>query len=916
MIGRTHELAALGDLVTQVAMSGQGVIVQGEAGIGKTALVSAAVELAAHAGFQELRCTGVQSETTAGFAGLHELLHPVLDLVDALPSRQRAALSTAFGLSEGPEPDRLLLNLAVLGLLEEVASRQRLVVVVEDVQWLDASTIEILTFVARRLANAPILLLVAGRTAGLDAADDPLPGAPLTRITLDSLTDDEARAVLSALPVRLGGAATARVIAEAAGNPLALREFAAAVSGGGAAGDPLPASGPLPTTRRLEHAFLGTAASLPPASRRLLLLAATAHDAAVSELFAAGRILDIEPTDLDPIERAGLVSVTGDRLTFHHPLVRSAVSGAATTAERTSAHHALAEVTGDASRSAWHRAAAAYERDEDVASRLEDAADRARRQGAQSEAVAALHRAATLSPDVGERARRLALAAETARRAGATTTAARLVDEGLPLATDAGVLVELSTTGLLLSVTSGTPGPTTTDLIALARRLGGPGGDERREQRMALLWCAAIQSYGHSRPADERRIIEDEVLATAADSTEPLRQMALALLDPTGRAAEIRPLLAGLASDMAHDVLGLQILALTAEAVQDLPLAARCWSTAADLAHRTGFPSDECQALRGRANIGLMQGRIAPALDDIERALRLVEDQSLPITAAATAAVAARIHAWQGDLAGGAAILARSRELSAGTPLALVTADQAWAGGVIALAEQRYHGAWTELDHVSDHPTVALWAVADRTEAAVRAGRRDEAIRAVEAAEHSAASLGSAHLDMLIARSRALLADGPDAEVHFGAAISLGRRAGAPLELARTQLLFGEWLRRGRRQLLAREQLGEALLAFETAGAGPLAERAAAELRAAGVVPVRSTRETAENDAARLTAQEMQIARLAARGLTNKEIADQVYLSHRTVSAHLYRVYPKLGVTGRRQLRDALARSDGTGGSG
>ena len=334
MIGRSQELATVARLVTQVVDSGRAVVVQGDAGIGKTALVSAAAQLAVDAGFRALRCTGVQSETTAGFAGLHELLHPVLDLVPLLPARQRAALSTAFGLAEGPTPERLLINLAVLGLLEEVASRRPLVLVVEDLQWLDVSTVETITFLARRLTSAPILLLISVRTGGADAADDPLPGLPLTRISLAPLGPDESGALLDTLPVELGEAARRRVLAEAGGNPLALLEFAASVSAPtGEEADRL--SGRLPTTRRLEEAFLGAAAVLPPASGRMLLLAATAHGAAVSELFAAGRRLGVTPGDLDAVERARLASVIGDRLEFRHPLVRSAVYGAATTAERT-----------------------------------------------------------------------------------------------------------------------------------------------------------------------------------------------------------------------------------------------------------------------------------------------------------------------------------------------------------------------------------------------------------------------------------------------------------------------------------------------------------------------------------------------------------------------------------------------------
>ncbi|MEV0952098.1 AAA family ATPase [Promicromonospora sp. NPDC050249] len=906
MIGRSQELNTLVGLITQVAGSGRAVVVQGDAGIGKTALVEAAAERAVDAGYRELRCTGVQSETVVGFAGLHELLHPVLGLVDSLPARQRAALSTAFGLAEGPAPERLLINLAVLGLLEEVASTRRLLIVVEDLQWLDRSTVETLTFVARRLSNAPILLLISVRTGvdDLDIHEEPLSGLSVTRIPLVPLGPEEAGELLDALPVRLSAQARRRVLAEAGGNPLALKEFASSVS---APGDDtrLQPPGLLPTTRRLEQAFLGTAAMLPRASGRMLLLAATAHDAAVSELFAAGRMLGLAEADLDAVERAGLVSVAGDRLTFRHPLVRSAVYGAATTAERAEVHRALATVTADLSRAAWHRAAATYERDEEVAAALEHAAEAARQRGGQPEAVAALHRAAALSPEPVERARRLAAGAEIARRAGATAVAGELIDEAFPLATDAKVLVELATTRLLLSNTAGTPGPSPSDLIALARRLAGPDGEGHPEERVAVLWGAAIECFGKALPESERRAVEAELVAIDLGRWDPVQHMGLALLDPVGRAGEERPQLGRLATVMSEDLLGQQILALTAESLQDLSMAYRIWSSTADLARRTGFPNDECQALRGRANTGLMLGRLVPASDDAEHALRMFEEMGLPVSTAATAAVAARVWAWRGDLVRASTALARSRELSARAPLALVTADQAWAGGVIALAEQRYADAWAELSHVSVHPTTALWALGDLTEAAVRVGQTDAVAAAVDAAGEAAAAFGSEHLEMLVARSRALLSDGPAAGEHFQEAVAKGQAAGTPLELARTRLLYGGWLRRQRRSLPAREQLGEALHLLDTAGARPWAERAASELRAAGVAPVRAG--GGPDPTGLLTPQELQVARLAARGLTNKEIADQLYLSHRTVGDHLYRIYPKLGITARGQLRDALA---------
>ncbi|PYY51962.1 AAA family ATPase [Curtobacterium sp. MCBD17_023] len=909
MIGRSEELATLRSIITQVVTTGQAVIVEGEAGIGKSALISEAVQLTVDAGFRQLRCAGMQSETTAGFASLHELLHPVLGQIHTLPSRQRGALLTAFGFEDGPEPDRLLISLAVLGLLEEIASQQPVVLIVEDLQWLDASTVEAITFVARRLTTAPILMLIAARTSGEVLAGDPLAGLPLTRINLGPFTVGESREFLDTVPVELTREQRSRVLDEAAGNPLALREFATSVSTT-AGDDALSPFGRLPTTRRLEQNFLGTVSALPFGCRRMLLLAATAHDPVVNELFAAGQLLGLAPSELDAAERAGLVSVSGGRLSFRHPLVRSAVYGAATTTERGQAHHALAEVSTDFSRAAWHRAAASDKRDERVAAELEEAAEQARRRGAQPEAVAALHRAATLTPDVGDRVRRLATAAEIARRAGATAVSARLVEEAIPLAGDEQVVVGLTSTQLLLSMTAGTPGPSGVELMGLARRLGGAEGTDHPAERIAVLWTAAVGYYGQPASGEARHRVEAEVLAIEPSRWDPYRQMALGLLDPVHRADGLRPELPRLAAALSEDTLGLQSLALTSESLQDLPMAFESWSMAADRARRTGFQSDECQALRGRANMHLMLGRLLPALDDIERAMRMVEDQALPVTEAAVTAIAARVMAWQGDLVRASATLARSRERAAEAPLALVSADQAWAGGLIALAEQRYQSAWAELADVANHPVTAMWAVADLTEAAVRAGAQVAVTPIVESAARDAEVMGAAHLDMLIGRSRALLAPEDDAELHFRSAIDSGVAAGTLLELARTRLLYGEWLRRQRRPLHAREQLGQALRTFEAAGARALVGRVLAELRAAGVATPSASHRHRSDAISLLTPQELQIARLAARGMTNREIADQVYLSHRTVSTHLYKAFPKLGITARGQLREALTRAD------
>ncbi|MGY1883891.1 AAA family ATPase [Blastococcus sp. SYSU DS0753] len=913
MIGRTEQLAVLTAILDSVAAGGRAAVVSGEAGIGKTTLVAALSAQARHAGFRELRCTGVQSEATAGFAGLHELLRPVLDDAAALPGRQRAALRSAFGESDGPA-DRLLIHLAVLGLLEEVAHRQRLLVVVEDLQWLDRSSAEALEFVARRLSNAPILMVATVRTGSGDPT--PLPSTQITRLHLGPLDEEEAALLLDGLPHRLGEHDRRQILAEAAGNPLAVREFAAAVSARD--GGPAPA-GPLPTTARLERALLAGVDALPEASRRFVLLAAVADVETLPELVAAGRLLDLTPEDLAPAEEAGAVTLVGERVRFRHPLLRSAVRGAATWSDRAAAHAALAAATPDPGAAAWHRAALAFAPDETIAAELEAAARRSLQRGARPDAVVTLRRAAALSAETGARARRLIAAAVAARQGGRACDAVQLLEEALPLATGADVVATVASTEVMLGVTAGTPVRTAGEAVALAEGLAGSRGDEHPRQRAQVLVGAAAWAWiqGVDEPARNR--LADALSAVDPEGRDPMVAIGLALVDPAAHAARARaalPGLTGFVSDYAytdrtenHPGSSELVLAAArmAESIQDLSAAATLWDLGAQFFRGgTGVLSDEAQVFTGRGALRLATGRLDEGLADSAHGEQLAGELDLPVLAGLAAAAAARGHAWSGADEAAARARARALELSGEQPSALVRALVAWAAGLGALGRRRYEEALPALRDVLVHPSTALLALGDLTEAAVRSGAASTIEPVVAEAERVAAALRSTHLQALVHRSRALLAPGAEAAERFEAAVETGQRAGSPLELARSRLAWGEWLRRHGQVVAARGHLAEALHVFDTEGAAPWAELAAAELRAAGVVPSRSTPSARIDPAQVLTAQELQIARLAASGLTNKAIADRVYLSHRTIGAHLYRIYPKVGVTSRGQLRDVL----------
>ncbi|PZE60477.1 helix-turn-helix transcriptional regulator [Curtobacterium sp. MCPF17_001] len=910
LFGRSEELAVLTGLVDAARsdaadsngdrQGGAAVLVEGEAGIGKTALVTAVEQHARQAGFRVLRCTGLQGSNTVGFDGLHELLHPLLPYVAALPDRQRTALLTAFAVEEGPVPDRLLVSTAALGLLEEAASRRPVLVLAEDMQWTDRSSAEVLDFIGLRLSNAPIVVIATART-GHDVHVT-LP-CSFPRFDLGPLEADAAETLLATLadtlPRPLSDTARRRILTEAGGNPLALHELPAALAATGVAGTSL--SSRLPTTRRLEQAFLDQLSAVPVASRAFLVLAAVADDAALQDVMAAARTMDLGLDDLEPLEVRGLLRTDFASLHFRHPLLRSAVIGNASAAELAAAHRALASVARDETRAAWHRASATFERDETIAADLEAVARRAEQRGARPEAVRAYERAATLSQGVVGRARRLGRAAETARAAGMTSEAIELLAQVDSLAGDAQTVTETAVTRTVLSLTTGSVGAPPFEMDRVRSVLAGP---EHADRLVEVLWAAALVVRGRNRPRAEWHALESEL--RTIPSTSPLKPVALALLTPLGAAPAARANLPHLVPQLVASPLGMASLAIAAESLQDLETALTCWELAYERAHELGAVADETQALRGRATILLLRGRVRDAVADAEYAARMAGDSQIPLVAGIAHGTLARAYALLGDVEAARRAIRDSSSRSTGGRLALSSADARWAAGLIALGQHRYRDALVEFTHMAVHPTRALWAIADRTEAAVHGGRPETVAEDLAEAESVASGFHSAHLTSLVLRSRALLASADEAEHYWSRAIEAGQLSESPIELARTRLLFGEWLRRERRVVEAREHLRDALGEFDAAGTPVFAARAAAELRAAGEVPLRDTTErpTASNP---LTPQELQIARLAADGMSNREIADRIYLSHRTVSTHLYKLFPKLGVTSRTGLTEALA---------
>ena len=900
LLGRQRERRVLGR-VLDAARDGHGgsLALYGEPGVGKTALLDDAIASAAD--FRVARATGVEGEIELAFAALQQLCAPSLDLIERLPDPQRGALAIALGLADGNPANPFLVGLAVLNLLSEAAEQRPLLCVIDDAQWLDRASAQVFAFVARRL--------LAERIAMTFAAREPIPSLDgIAELQVHPLGHRDARALLdSVLPARLDERVLERVVADTRGNPLALLELPRGLTPAEIAGGfGLPAALPLPG--RIEQSFARRLARLPRDSRRLLLVAAADPTGDTALEWRAAALLGISETATEhSADFGGLIEFDAG-VAFRHPLARSAVYRSAEPTERNAVHRALAESTdpvADPDRRAWHRAQAATRPDEQVAAELERSAARAQARGGFSAAAAFLQRASALSIDAARRAERAVAAAWAMQQAGALDDARSLLSsaETGPLDDVQRAKVDVIRARIVFAAERGRDAPVL--LLDAAKRVQLLNASAASEIYLDAL-TAAIFAGRLGGDVDARRVASLARSAAAAhpgDRATDLLLNGLATLICDGAGAGTPPLRAALVA-FGKDDIG------TEEGLRWLWLAGRAagyiwdyenWDALtrkqARLARESGALNVLPVTLSTRAGVELFAGNLEEAgslMAEGDAIIAATDGRSVPYAPVALAA-------FRGREAEALTLIRTSAQdfVARGEGMALTLSQ--WAVAFLNNGLGHYEAALAAAEQAAEDPHelwFSTWAMVELIEASVRCDDRERAATALEVLREVTQASGTPWARGIDARARALLADGVAAETLYREAIRLLEPTRLRVDLARTRLLYGEWLRRERRRLDARAELRTAHELFSEFGMEAFAERARVELQATGEHARKRTVDTLRE----LTPQEAQISRLVAKGQSNREIAAQLFISASTVEYHLRKVFRKLDVRTRTQL--------------
>jgi DNA-binding CsgD family transcriptional regulator len=905
LTGRDSDIDVVRTFLADASVSGAALLLTGEPGVGKTVLLDAAYDAAMAAGIRVLRAAGVGFEADVSFSGLNQVLLPLGEELVELNAAYRDALKVALGLIAGPPSDQLVVSNATLALLRQATAARPLLVIIDDLPGLDRASALVFGFVARRLSGSRVGFLAAARTGSETLFDGGLPGHEVRPLDGPAAAD-----LISARFPDLAPAVRRRVLAEAQGNPLALLELPLTLN---AAQRRALAALPriLPLSGRLHALFTSRASDLPAPTRYLLLLAALegSGDLAVLQAAAGRREID----DLAPAEQAGLVYVEKEtgRLAFRHPLIRSAVVELSVSQDMRRAHRALAAQLDDQpERQAWHLANAALGPDGEVAGLLERVARETLRRGDAAEAVTALLRSAQLSPRGSQRGLRLAeVACLSATVTGELPQARRLLADARQATADLdrSLHASVATAHLLLN-SDGDIDTVHGRLVDAIRKTAGPHQADDPALASWLHTMVMVCSFG-GRP-DLWRPFDETIASIRPRVPADFDLLVRTYADPVRSAMPVLDQLDAAISGLPDEPDQWRVLIISSAAVHTDRLAG-CREALRRLA-RDGREGAAVLPVLSALTLLCLDAFMAGRWDDAQRladeCLAAARAHSYPLRAWMAAELQALLAAARGDQDA-------VRELTGqmirwALPRGVVQAQLAahHAATLAALGRGDFEEAFTEAAAISppgilaSHVPYALRVPMDLVEAAVRTGRQREAAAHVAAMRQAGLARISPRLAMLTSACAALTAPADQAGQLFAEALAVPAADRWPFDLARVQLAYGEHLRRARATTDARAYLSAALSTFEALGAGPWVIRTGNELRASGLAAVRAD----GHRIATLTAQEHQVAALAASGLTNKQIGERLYLSHRTVAAHLYQIFPRLGITSRAALRDAL----------
>lgn len=904
LVGRDQEERVLDELIEALRRgNSRALVVHGPPGVGKTALLGYLAGQAPDC--RVVGVAGIEAEMELAFAALHQLCAPMLGHLSRLPAPQRQAIETTFGLSTGPAPDRLVVGLAVLGLLSELAVDRPVVCLVDDAQWLDRASAQVIAFVARRLGAESVGIVISTRTPGPELAG-------LSELAVDGLAEKDARTLLaSVLTTHVDERVLDRFLAETHGNPLAVLELYRGLTAAEPAGGfPSPSGGEL--SGSIEESFRQRVERLPAETQRLLVVAAADPLGDPLLLWRAAERLGIDATVGRPAVDDDLVSFE-NRVRFRHPLVRSAIYRSASAEAKREAHAALAEVTDasiDPERRAWHRAQAAARPDEDVAAELERYAGRARARGGLAAAAAFLERATALSPDPRKRAQRALAGGQAKVQAGAYGSALELLAlaEAGPLDDLDRARLDLARAQLAFATNRGSDAPPL--LLKAARRLESIDVELARTTYLDALMAASMAGRAAEADADVTAVASAASSAPPAPSSGPKDLLLDGLVTRfhKGYAAALPILRAALVADRsgmpdAEELRWLSLASRVAMDIWDDEHALDLSDRSVRLAREVGSLSELGLAVNDRALLLLASGELRASLSAAEEAYATAEAVQSSIVPWGPMGIAA----WRGEEDQAASLIRAERVRAAALGAGSSVAGASWAEALLNNGLGRYQAALDAAQRAVEAANrwvlgLSNWALLELIEAAARTGMNQAAAHAHRQLAEMARASGTAWALGADARARALVTEDDGAEKLYRESIEHLAMTRMKTELARSHLLFGEWLRRQGRRVDARAELHTAVDMLEATGLDGFAERARRELRATG----ETTRKRQVDTRGQLTAQEAQVARLARDGLTNPEIASRMYISARTVQYHLSKVFAKLAITSRSQLEHVL----------